>query len=249
MPNPEQPQPIQENLADVKEPQQNNVEGLEVAHGEELENVVDAANALAEKIERDEKVTEGEVYDLREALGQMEFNYGGDSMSITEIQKIKDWKKNLEILKEINAGSFKHIRELTFLTVSAADAIRKKRDVDFLIGDSTIPFDSLASLSDRAAELLSHCKLSNLRFDKITSLSDQAIEHLSNFFGELYLKGLTSLSDNAAASLSKSECLVLALDGLTSLSDKAAESLAEYKGQLAIKKEFRLKINQFKTKK
>ncbi|MFA6296171.1 MAG: hypothetical protein WC663_02370 [Patescibacteria group bacterium] len=193
MPNPEQPQPIQENLADVKEPQQNNVEGLEVAHGEELENVVDAANALAGKIERDEKVTKGEVYDLREALGQVKFDIGGEMMTIEQIKQIPDLKTNLPIFQEIQAGNLKRVTMLSFLPKNIAESLSHHHGDLYLIG--------LSSLSDEAAESLSHHQ-GDLDLRNLSSLSDASAESLSHHNGVLSLSFLSSLSDRAAESLS-----------------------------------------------
>ncbi|MFA6296180.1 MAG: hypothetical protein WC663_02415 [Patescibacteria group bacterium] len=217
MPNPEQPQPIQENIADVTEPQQQNVEGLEVAHGEELENVVDAANALAEKIERDEKVTEGEVDDLREALGQMKIDVGGEIMTLEEFKGTY-----LEILKEIKSGNLTRSNELRFLTDSVATTLENSRGTIFLSG--------LTSLSDSAAEILSHHHF-DIILNGLTSLSDSAAESFGHHRGNLFLRGLTSLSDKAAKSLGH-RYGDLYLDSLKTLSDSAAESLRHLDGSL-----------------
>jgi len=59
------------------------------------------------------------------------------------------------------------------------------------------------SLSDSAAEILSHSGALGLELNGLNELSDAAAESLSKFEGGLHLTGLTSLSDAAAEALAQ----------------------------------------------
>ncbi|MFA6296178.1 MAG: hypothetical protein WC663_02405 [Patescibacteria group bacterium] len=266
MSNPEQL--MQENLADVKEPQQN-VEGLEIAKTPESEKVIESANNLAGKIERDEKVTEGEVDDLREALGQMKFDINGEMMTIEQIKENPEMKINFKIFQEIQSGDLqrkynvgltlgitflpKNIAEvlshyngtlnfhrLSFISDSAAEALSHHK--------GTLHLNKLSSLSDKAAESLSRHQGFFLYLIGLSSLSDKSIESLSHYHGGLFLSGLSTLSDNAAESLSHHQESIY-LEGLSSISDAAAESLSHHDKYLGVSPKIQEQINKFKTKK
>ncbi|MFA6296179.1 MAG: hypothetical protein WC663_02410 [Patescibacteria group bacterium] len=192
MPNPEQP--MKENIADIKEPQQHNVEGLEIAKTPESERVIESANNLAGKIERDEKVAAGEVYDLREALGQMKFDVGGEMMTKEQIKQIPDLQENLKIMKEIKARDCRRAKQLTFLTQKTIENLGK------LVYNFHL--DGITFLTDTTAESLSHHH-GDLYLLNLTSLSDAAAESLSHHQAALFFNRLSSLSDAAAESLSR----------------------------------------------
>ncbi|MFA6296172.1 MAG: hypothetical protein WC663_02375 [Patescibacteria group bacterium] len=178
MPNPEQP--MQEKIADVKEPQQK-VEGLEIAKTEELKKVVAAANVLAEKIERNENVTAGDVLDLKEALGQVKFDFYGDPLTSEEIKKIPNLQKNIEVYKGIKAKKFLtgDLSILTYLPVKIAETIKR----DFK--SSMLFLNGLTSLSEEAAnnlkDWLNESNFRTLSITGITSLSPKVIQILAQF--------------------------------------------------------------------
>ncbi|MFA6296181.1 MAG: hypothetical protein WC663_02420 [Patescibacteria group bacterium] len=222
MPNPEQP--MQENLADVKEPQQQNVEGLEIAKTPELEKVVDAANVLAGKIERDEKVTKGEVDDLREALGQMKLNVAGIEMTLEEA-KTKG-KFYIEFLQ----GKFEHHSELTILTPEMAQ----------IIADSHrwFSFPKVTEISDETANILGRHDR-DLNLSGLTSLTDSAARALARHKGNmsaLGLSGLTEISDEAARWWGMNRNSRLFFNGVTTLSGVAAARLSAHESDLYLEK-------------
>lgn len=221
MPNPEQPQLMQEKIADIKEPQQD-VAGLEIAETPELEKVVDAANNLSEKIEKNENVTARDVLDLEEASGQIKIDFYGKKITLEEIRKIPNLKENKRLWDDIMSGNYHDggLDDLTFLPEKVAEAASKFE------GTFTLSFYRLDSLSSEIAEALSKWKGQYLLLDGITSLSKKEAKALSNFEGKK-----------------------ISLMSLTSLSDEAAQELSNFNGDIVnCKREIKSKIDEFKAK-
>ncbi len=198
--------------------------GLELATSSESDSLQEKLSDLDSAINHDKPITDNDMKVIEGALSSVNISVGGDMMSISEIESIPNFKRNMEIFKEILDGNLNHSRELTFITSKIAESLSKHKGYLVLSG--------LTTLSDNAAESLSKHK-GNLYLNGLTSLSDNAAESLSKHKGYLGLSGLTTLSDSVAESLSKHEGY-LGLDSLTSLSDNAAESFSKHKGILVL---------------
>jgi len=188
------PEQLRENLADIKEPQQEKEASFEIAKTEELKQVIDQANSLAGKIERDENVKVGEVLDLEEALNKIKIDIGGEIMTVEEIKKNPNTQEQIEIIKEVIAGDKSRHAKLTFLTKQAAESLSRVQGTLFL--------RSISSLSDPVAEILSHHQ-GNIYLNGLSSLSDSAAESFSHHKGFIRLDHLSSISDSAAEFLSR----------------------------------------------
>ncbi len=222
MPNSEQP--IDEKLADVKEPQQDKVEGLEIVKNPESERVIESANNLTGKIERDEKVTGQDVLNLDEALGKIKINVVGIEMTLEEA-KAKG-KLYIEFLQR----NFEHHEELTILTPEMAQ----------IIADSHrwFAFPKVTEISDETASILGrHDRDLNLM--GLTSLSDSAARGLARHKGNmsaLGLSGLTEISDEAARWFGMNRNSRLFFNGVTTLSGVAAARLSAHESDLYLEK-------------
>ncbi|MFA6296033.1 MAG: hypothetical protein WC663_01650 [Patescibacteria group bacterium] len=170
-------QPIQENLADIKEPSKQTEGGLEIAKTPESKTVVDLANEFHEAIQNDSPITYGKVEDFREALGKMKFNIDGELMTIEEARKIPNLKENLKIMKEIEAGNFNNIYKLTYLTDRIAESLSRSQN--------DLRLNRLTSLSDLSAASLSHHQ-GNLYLNSLNSISNKAAKFLSHHRGNVY---------------------------------------------------------------
>lgn len=126
-------------------------------------------------------------------------------------------------------------------------SLLKKLVGDDLLNNSEIGFDSLTSLGDFAAEILSEYK-GSLGLSGLTDISDSAAKSLSKHQGlptyryngydnakldGLDLSGLTTSCNSTIKSLAKSKGR-LNLSGLKQLSDVAAESLSNHDGILVL---------------
>jgi hypothetical protein len=209
--------------------------GLEMASGKETTKVAETLDTLHDAISHDRPITESNLSDLTTAIQGLSIYVGGTLMSVGEVEKIPDIKRNLEIFKEIQGGDFGNTKELTFITPLIAEHLSKLKGDLYLRG--------LTTLSDTAAEHLSKHE-GNLWLSGLTTLSDTAAEHLSKHEGNLDLDGLTTLSDTAAEYLSKHKG-ILDLRGLTTLSDIAAEHLSKHEN-LNVSDAIRAKIDTFK---
>ncbi|MFA6296174.1 MAG: hypothetical protein WC663_02385 [Patescibacteria group bacterium] len=223
MPHPEQP--MQENLADIKEPQQQKAEGLEIAKTPESERVIESANNLAGKIERDEKVTAGEVYDLRETLGQMKFDFYGNNLTIKEIRQDPNIQKNIGIWQEIESGNWRNREKLTMLPPKIARAFKNVPGDDVYLNNlSSLQPESVKAIKDWE-------KVRFLHLDGISNISKDVATALAAWHGEnLHLRGLTTISQEEAKALKDWSGTRLYLSGLISISDEAAEELKKFSG-------------------
>jgi len=201
-----------------------NKHGLEMASDIETTEVTDTLATLHDAISHDTPITESTLSGLTTAIGTLSIDVGGTLMSVAEVEKIPDLKRNMEIFKEIQDGNFDNHSQLTFITPLIAEFLSKHK--------GTLGLDGLTTLSDTAAEHLSKHK-GWLWLQGLTTLTDTAAEHLSKYKGNLFLRGLTTLSNIAAEHLSKHEGW-LGLNGLTTLSDTAAEYLSKHKEYLSL---------------
>jgi len=201
-----------------------NKHGLEMVAGIETTKVTETLDTLHDAITHDTPITESNLNDLTTAIQGLSIDVGGTLMSVREVEKIPDLKRNLEIFKEIQNGVVSNSDKLTFITPLIAESLSKH--------EGTLGLRGLITISDTAAEHLSKHE-GVLYLHGLTTLSDTAAEHLSKHEGGLWLYGLTTLSDPAAEHLSKHEGY-LNLDGLTTLSDTAAESLSKHEGTLSL---------------
>jgi len=193
--------------------------GLEMVAGIETTEVTEKLDTLHHVISHDTPITSSYLNDLTTAFQGLLIDVGGTPMSIREVENIPDFKRNMEIFKEIQGDDVSNHGQLTFITpLIAASLSKHKGDLDL---------DGLTTLSDAAAEFLSEHK-GDLWLNSLTTLSDAAAESMSKHEGRLDLDGLTTLSDAAAEYLSKHEG-TLYLSRLTTLSDAAAESLSKHK--------------------
>ncbi|MFA6296177.1 MAG: hypothetical protein WC663_02400 [Patescibacteria group bacterium] len=238
MPNPEQSQPMQENVADVIEPKQNTEPNIEIAQTPELENVVDTANVLAEKIEGDEKVTEGDVYDLREALGQMKFDIGGKMMTANELRENPELLANYRILQEMKKGNFSNIQNLTNLSSETAEFLVKQ---GFKVGN-ILDFRKIKKLSLDSLRILSKWEGTAIDFSGLTDMPKELARILKDFkdVRNLDFNGLTDLPSESAAILKDWNGDCLSFDGLATISRNTAKELSKWKG-------FFLEIRGIKT--
>jgi len=222
-----------------------NNHGLEMVADKETTEVTKSLDTLHDAITHDRPITESTLSGLTTAIGALSIDVGGTTMSVAEVEKIPDLKRNMEIFKEIQSGDISNSHELTFITPLIAEHLSKHEGNLWLNGLTTLSdiaaehlskhegalwLNGLNTLSDTAAEHLSKHE-GNLYLSGLTTLSDTAAEYLSKHKGDLDLKGLTTLSDTAAEHLSKHEGY-LWLNSLTTLSDTAAEHLSKHEGRL-----------------
>lgn len=199
--------------------------GLELAKSEELKGIVDSINDLAEKVERDEKVTAGDVLKLDEVLGHMKVDFYGEEMTIDDIGKIPDLKHNKKVWDKIKGGVIIwHEKDtLTYILPEIAMLIVK---------------DAVKS-RDRGIVLY------DLRF-----MSDTVAEILSQFEGGINLNSLQMISDRQAELLgSRSNGGLINLEGLEDISEKGLEFLAENKGSVFLPIKMRDRFKKYRGKK
>jgi len=145
-------------------------QGLEMIAGKETTKVTESLDTLHDAISHDTPITESTLSDLTTAIQGLSIDVGGIPMSVAEVEKIPDLKRNLEIFKEIQGGDVSNSNKLTFITPLIAESLSKHKGDLYLNG--------LTTISDNAAEFLSKHK-GYLGLYGLTTLSDTAAEFLS----------------------------------------------------------------------
>ena len=173
-------------------------QGFEMVADKKTTKVTESLDTLHDTITHDRPITESTLSGLTTAIGTLSINVNDITMSVAETENIPDFKRNLEIFKEIQGGDFNNHKHLTFITPLISEHLSKYKGNLFLRG--------LTTITDTAAEHLSKHE-GFLGLSGLTTLSDAAAEHLSKHEGPLNLNGLTTLSDVAAKHLSKHEYL------------------------------------------
>ncbi|MFA6296034.1 MAG: hypothetical protein WC663_01655 [Patescibacteria group bacterium] len=209
MPNPEQP--IQENLADIKEPSKQTEGGLEIAKTEASERVVKTADQIHNAMEANEPVYKKTVDELREALSKLEYNFYGEKMTLQEIKEIQE--QNKEAWEMITTGRNFNVwllnRILTFLTPDVAK---------------------------RLVERMKPNQNSLLYLDSLKSISTKVAQELIKHEGPLYLDGVEEMSLDVLKSLCQKEHKTGLSLGLKSISKEQAEVIKNYKGPISLTK-------------
>ncbi len=152
--------------------------GLELATSSESDSLQEKLSDLDSAINHDKPITDNDMKVIEGALSSVKISVGGDMMSISEIESIPNFKRNMEIFKEILDGNLNNSQELTFITSKIAESLSKH--------EGFLDLRGLTSLSDSAAESLSKHE-GNLYLSGLTSLSDSAAESFSKHKGDLFL--------------------------------------------------------------
>ncbi|MFA6296666.1 MAG: hypothetical protein WC663_04885 [Patescibacteria group bacterium] len=195
---------IEEKLAqmkDVEAPEMKSEEpGLELAKGEENDAIVKNLDKIATAVEGDQAVTRGDVDDLREALQNMEVDFGGDSVPLEQLKNDSDMLNNIKVWHEIRdknlrgADLWLRYRQLTRITPKILETIidREPKGVLYL--------DNLKDLSDESAEVFRRKDfIGSIGLPSVKNISDQALDALTaNGKNSLDLTSLKSLSDRQA---------------------------------------------------
>ena len=222
---------------------------LELAEGNELDNVVDATNDLAKKIEGDEKVTGDDVLKLREALGKMKVNVYGDELTVDEVREMPDFKRDIEDWKEImkmpepqHRGGINFYRRTGRLTYLPEDVAQRFLDFDKLEKPhklTDLNLKKVKRISTKTASLLAkfHFSISL----GIEELNTDVARELAKHEGHLFLNGLKNIDKETAEILCHKEKLVLS--GLTNMSLEVAEILSDVPATEIDKKEAFFGIN------
>ncbi len=177
--------------------------GLELAKGEGFDAVVDIANYLAGKIERDEPIKVEQVMNLDEALGKIKIDVGGDQMTLAEARRIPDLGSNLEIYKMFERqdrrglGLFKSdYEQMTYLPIKIARILirRSAGSVEYLY------LGNIKVISDEVAQEISNFR-GTVLLNGLETLTDIQADHLANIYGVLTLYGLKNISDAGLGSL------------------------------------------------
>jgi len=221
------PEQLRENLADIKEPQQEKEASFEIAKTEELKQVIDQANSLAGKIERDENVKVGQVLELEKDLENLKIDFYGEKLTIQQIKKIDDINEQSRINRLVmeHGGTFKS--KLTYLTIKAAERIRKDSETDRIVD-----LKNVRSLTEKKAQILAECKGASLEIG-LEEMSIEIALSLKNYQGNvLILNRLIKVPLEVAKIIRSFNCSMIAFKNLTVLSDESARYLSEFKGMI-----------------
>lgn len=159
--------------------------GLELSKTKELNDLVDRANELADDLKNDRNITVGRMERFEEAMRKLKVNFGaeGETMTIEELKRIPDIKKNTEIFNEINSGSIDRDKELTYITPGIARIL-----VGF--GVDVLYLDGLSQISDGVAEIIGNADKVVVRLHSLEVISVTQLESLCLKTKKVNLTGL-----------------------------------------------------------
>ncbi|MFA6295996.1 MAG: hypothetical protein WC663_01465 [Patescibacteria group bacterium] len=267
------PEKPQIELQDIQQnPEQKSETGLEIVKTPESEQFVEHVNEIHEAVQRDRKVTYGQVADLRKDLEGFKLDVCGEQMTLAEIREIPDFGYNYEIWKSIMEGNIFLHNQVTGLipnvTRKLVDENNKKNEKisnqddwkalyfdslkkispkiakEFRSLKSGIYLSTFTELSDEVIFELSHSASLFISLSHLVSLSDQQAEYLSQFQGRLNLNGVNSLSDNAARFIGQRGSYTW-LDSLVHISDNGLKFLG--KGRIDLSPELGKRLKKLKA--
>jgi len=243
----------------TKKPEKESGAELEISPSPELKKLAESISTVQNVIDHNQPIELKQLQQIEEAMKKITVNIGGEEMTVEELEKIPDLKRNAKIWEKIKAGNFNIHSWLTYITPEVAEYLfRHKGNLElsgltslsdqaakFFSGhEGNITLNGLSTISDKVAEYLSNNK-GSLGLRGLTHLSDQAAEHLARLNGTLVTLNLTSLSDKAAEHFSRHQGNIF-LSGLLTLSDIAAEHLARHKGRIFASQKILDQIAKFK---
>lgn len=201
----EQMKDVEAHEKEKKEP------GLELAKGEETDELVESADNIAQALEKDEPVTEGDMKRIEEAVQNIHVDFGGEKVSLDELKRDPNMKNDLKIWQEIKNDSLNANSKIGKLTRITPEIVR------IALADFTPP---------------SSLEWQFLSLNKSKFFSDDCAEVLreNNFIGLIVLSSVKSISDNAMEIITTNRKNSINLDSLEILSDRGAMALSRLKG-------------------
>jgi hypothetical protein len=105
------------------ESQEENTYEAEVVLSPELDSLSNTLNEVQEAIDTDQNLVAGDLLALKEVVGNIKVDIGGEEFSLDEIGDDEELKRNMDIWKEMEAGDFSNTHKLTLLSKKAKEMI------------------------------------------------------------------------------------------------------------------------------